>query len=87
MTFFVIFDSYLTDQLLFESSMGNKSVDSIIRAQTVALSDAGLSQVQISRQLSISRHCEQNDTMKLLNIMTCNEQAVHKKFEIMTFDI
>ena len=44
--------------------MGKKLVDSIVRAQAVALSDAGLSQVQISRQLDISRHCVQNPIKK-----------------------
>ena len=40
--------------------MDKKLVDSIVRAQAVALSDSGLKQVQISRQLNISRHCVQN---------------------------
>ena len=41
--FFLIFDYYPIDQLLFESSMGKKSVDSIVRAQVVALAGAGFS--------------------------------------------
>ncbi|CAF2016844.1 unnamed protein product [Rotaria magnacalcarata] len=44
--------------------MGKKPVDSIVRAQAVALSDAGLNQVEISRQLHISRHCVQNAIKK-----------------------
>jgi transposase len=44
--------------------MGKKPVDSIVRAQVVALSDAGLSQVQISKQLKVSRHCVQNAIKK-----------------------
>ena len=36
--------------------MGKKPVDSIVRAHAVALSDVRISQVQISRQLNISRH-------------------------------
>ena len=40
--------------------MGKKPVDSIVPAQAVALSDSGLNQVQISRQLNISRHSVQN---------------------------
>ena len=44
--------------------MGKKPVDSIVRAQAVALSDSGLNQVQISRQLKISRHCVQNTVKK-----------------------
>ena len=47
--FFLIFDYCLIDQLLFKPSMGKKPVDSIIHAQAVAFSDAGLSQVQIPR--------------------------------------
>ena len=44
--------------------MCRKPVDSIVRAQAVALSDSGLNQVQISRQLNISRHCVQNAVKK-----------------------
>ena len=40
--------------------MSKTSADSIVRAQVIPLSDAGLSQVQISRQPDISRHCVQN---------------------------
>ena len=40
--------------------MSEKSVDLIVQAQAIALSDAGPSQVQISRQLNIYRHCVQN---------------------------
>ena len=44
--------------------MGKKSVDWIVRAQTVALPDSGFNQVQISKQLNISRHCVQNAVKK-----------------------
>ena len=44
--------------------MGKKPVDSIVRTQAVALFDAGLNQVQISKQLKISRHCVQNAIKK-----------------------
>ena len=44
--------------------MGKKPVDSIVRAQAVPLSDSGLNQAQISRQLNISRHCVQNAVKK-----------------------
>ena len=44
--------------------MGKKPVDSIVRAQALALSDSGHNQVQISRQLNISRHCVQNAVKK-----------------------
>ena len=40
--------------------MLKRPVYSIVRAQVVALSDTGLSQVQISRHLNISGHCVQN---------------------------
>ena len=43
--FFLIFNSYFIDQLLFKSSMGKESIDSIVRAQVAALSDAALCQV------------------------------------------
>ena len=44
--------------------MDKKPVDSIVLAQAAALSDSGLNQVQISRQLNISRHCVQNTVEK-----------------------
>ena len=44
--------------------MGKKPVDSIVRAQAVALSDAELNQVEISSQLNISRHCVRNAIKK-----------------------
>ena len=44
--------------------MGKKPVDSIVRAQSVALSGSGLNYVQISRQLNISCHCVQNALKK-----------------------
>ena len=44
--------------------MGKKPVNSIVQAQAVALSDSGLNQVQISRQLNISKHCVQNAVKK-----------------------
>ena len=40
--------------------MGKKRVSSIVQAQVVALRDAGFNQVQISKQLNISRCCVQN---------------------------
>ena len=44
--------------------MDKKLVDSIVRAQAVALSDSELNQVQSSRQLNIFRQCVQNAVMK-----------------------
>ena len=40
--------------------MGKKAVSSFVRAQMVALHDVGFNQVQISKQLNISRCCVQN---------------------------
>ena len=54
--------------------MGKKPIDSIVRAQTIALSDNGLNQVQISRQLNISRHCVQNAAKK------CKETRQYNDF-------
>lgn len=44
--------------------MGKKPSDPHIRAQAVALHDAGLNQVQISKQLKVSRCCVQNAIKK-----------------------
>ena len=44
--------------------MSKKPVDSIVRAQAVALSNAELNQVEISSQLNISRHYVQNPIKK-----------------------
>ena len=64
--------------------MSKNPVDSIIRAQAVALSDVALSQVQISRQLNISKCCVQNtikNTMKLVNTINCNEKTIQKRIQ------
>ena len=53
--------------------MGKKPVESIVRAQAVALFDSGLNQVQISRQLNISRHCVQNAVKKYKKTRQCND--------------
>ena len=42
--------------------MGKKPVSSFVRAQVVALRDAGFNQVQISKQLNIS-HCFVQNTI------------------------
>ncbi|CAM4796680.1 unnamed protein product [Rotaria magnacalcarata] len=47
--------------------MGKKPVSSFVRAQAVALHDAGFRQVQISKQLNISRFCVQ----KAINKYKC----------------
>ena len=73
--FFLIFDCY---PYYSNHQWAKIPVDSIVRAQAVALSDIGLSQVQISRQLNISRHCVQNPIEKQVNTMTFNEQLVQK---------
>ena len=44
--------------------MGKKPVDQLVRAQVVALHDAGFNQVQISKQLKISGCCVQNAIKK-----------------------
>ena len=44
--------------------MGKKAVDSLVRAQAVALHDAGHNQVQISQQLKVSRCFVQNAIKK-----------------------
>ncbi|CAF3398923.1 unnamed protein product [Rotaria socialis] len=44
--------------------MGKKSIDPYVRAQVVALHDAGLNQVDISKQLIVSRCCVQNAIKK-----------------------
>ena len=53
--------------------MRKKPVDSIVRAQAVALFDAGLTQVQISKQLKISRHCVENAIKKFKETVQCND--------------
>ena len=40
--------------------MGKKSIHPYVRAQLVALHDDGLNQVQVSKQLKVSRCCVQN---------------------------
>ena len=70
--------------------MGKKPVDSIVRGQAVALSDNGLNQVQISRQLNISRHCVQNAVKKYKETRQYNDfprTDCPKKFQIVAFDI
>ena len=70
--------------------MGKKPVDSIVRAQVVALSDSGLNQVQISRQLNSSRHCVQNAVNKYKETRQYNDfpcTGRPKKFQIVAFDI
>ena len=70
--------------------MGKRPVDSIVRAQAVALSDAGLNQVEISRQLNISRHCVQNAIKKYKETGQYNDFSRRdrpKKFQIVAFDI
>ena len=70
--------------------MGKISVDSIVRAQLAVLSDAGLSQVQISRQLNISRHRIHNAIKKYNETGQYNDlqrTGCPKKFKIVTFDI
>ena len=44
--------------------MGKKSIHLYVRAQVVALHDTGLNQVQISKQLKISRCCVQSAIKK-----------------------
>ena len=70
--------------------MGKKPVDSIVRAQAVALSDAGLNQVEISSQLNISRHCVQNAIKKNKKTGQYNDfprPGRPKKIQIVAFDI
>ena len=67
--------------------MGKKSVDSIVRAQAAALSDSGLNQVQLSRQLNISTHCVQNAVKKYKKTRQYNVLTVQKEFQIVAFDI
>ena len=70
--------------------MGKKAVDSIVRAQAVALSDSGLNQIQISRQLNISSPCVQNAVKKYKKTRQYNDfprTGRPKKFQIVAFDI
>ena len=65
-------------------------VDSIVRAQAVVLFDSGLNQVQISRQLNISRHCVQNTVKKYKETRQYNvfsRTGRPKRFQIVAFDI
>ena len=48
--------------------MDKKHVDSVIRTRTVALSNAGHCQIEISKQLKISRHFVQNAIKKYKNL-------------------
>ena len=70
---YIIFFVYLITISLFKSSTDKKPVDSIVRAQAVALSDARFSHVQISKQLNISRHCVQNTVKKYNEIGQYND--------------
>ena len=70
--------------------MDKEPVDSIVGAQAGALSDAGLRQVQISRQLNISRHCAQSAIKKYNKTGHYNDlerTGCPKKFKIVTFDV
>ena len=70
--------------------MSKTPIDSIVRVQAVALSDSGLNQVQISRQLNISRHCLQKAVKKYKETRQYNDfpcTGHPKKFQIVAFDI
>ena len=63
--FFVRTIERYTDYLAkLVSFMGKKPSDPFIRAQAVALDQAGMNQVQISKQLKVSRCCVQNAIKK-----------------------
>ena len=51
--------------------MGKKAVYSFVRAQVVALHDAGFNQVQLSKQLNISCCCVQNAINKYKYVGIC----------------
>ena len=53
--------------------MKKKLVSSFVRAQVVALHDAGFNQVQISKQLHISRCCVQNAINKYKHLGTYDD--------------
>ncbi|CAF1019607.1 unnamed protein product, partial [Didymodactylos carnosus] len=59
--------------LLSKPLMGKKPIDPVIRAQAVALHGAGLNQVQISKQLKISRSCVQNTIKKYEELFRYND--------------
>ena len=50
--------------MLLDVPMDQKHVDSVVRAQTVALSDAERSQIEILKQLKVSRHSVSNAIKK-----------------------
>ena len=56
-----------------EIFMGKKAVSSFVRAQVVVLHDAGFNQVQISKQLNISRCCVQNAINKYNRLGTYDD--------------
>ena len=53
--------------------MGEKLVSSFVRAQVAALHDAGFNQIQISKQLNISRCCVQNTINKSKRLGTYDD--------------
>ena len=54
------FCSILVSYTILEIFMRKKIVSSFVRAEVVALHDAGFNQVQISERLNIFRCCVQN---------------------------
>ena len=71
--------------------MGKKPVHSIVRAQAVVLSDSGLNQIQISKQLNISRHCVQNAVKEYKETRQYHDfprtDRPKNKIQIVVFDI
>ena len=53
--------------------MGKKSIHSYARAQVVALHDVSLNQVQISKQLDVSRYCVENPIKKYKQLGRLND--------------
>ena len=53
--------------------MGKKAVSPFVRAQVVALFDAGFNQIQISKQLKVSRCCVQNAIKRFRDQGTYND--------------
>ena len=53
--------------------MGKKSVSSFVRAQMIALHDAGFNQLQNSKQLNISHCCVQNAIKKYKHLGIYND--------------
>ena len=49
---------------IYQTFMGKKAISPFVRPQVVALFDAGFNQVQISKQLKVSRCCVQNAIKK-----------------------